>query len=394
MPRLVIIAGEASGDQLGRGLIEALRERFPDAVFEGVTGPGMKAAGCATWADYTPLAVMGLFEILRHLPRLYRFKRDLQRRLLSNPPDVLIGIDAPDFNLRLEKFARKAGIPTVHYVCPSVWAWRQSRVKVLKEACDLVLCLLPFERDFVVEHGVNACFVGHPLADEIRSSDSDSASRIAARQSLGLSAETVVALLPGSRAGELKYMGPAFLDAASCIRHRMPQVQFVSPAASSRTRAIFEDQCRVAGMENIVKVVTGQSRQVLVAADAVLLASGTATLETMLFMRPMVVAYRVAALTAWLLRASGIVKIRLFSLPNLLAGKKLVPELLQEQATGPALGEAMLELLQQENARNRQLLEFGRLGDLLRQSASRRAAAAVQELLESSRGLPTQPGGD
>ena len=173
MPRIVIIAGEASGDQLGRGLIEALRERFPDAVFEGVTGPGMRAAGCETWADYSPLAVMGLFEVLRHLPRLYKFKRELQRRLLRNPPDVLIGIDAPDFNLRLEKFARQAGIPTVHYVCPSVWAWRQSRVKVLQQACDLVLCLLPFERDFIAQHAVNACFVGHPLADEIRLADSD-----------------------------------------------------------------------------------------------------------------------------------------------------------------------------------------------------------------------------
>ncbi len=393
MPRIVIIAGEASGDQLGRGLIEALRERFPDAVFAGVTGPGMRAAGCETWADYSPLAVMGLFEVLRHLPRLYRFKRDLQRRLLRNPPDVLIGIDAPDFNLRLEKFARQAGIPTVHYVCPSVWAWRQSRVKVLQEACDLVLCLLPFERDFVVEHGVNACFVGHPLADEIRAADSDEASRSKARESLGLSAAPVVALLPGSRAGELKYMGPAFLDAARWIRDRLPQVQFVSPAASSATRAIFDTQCRLAGMDAVVRVVSGQSRQVLAAADAVLLASGTATLETMLFMRPMVVAYRVAPLTAWLLRASRIVKIRLFSLPNLLAGKKLVPEFIQEQVVGPALGAAMLELLQWEDARNRQLREFERLGDLLRQSASRRAAAAVIELLESRRGEQARPEG-
>jgi lipid-A-disaccharide synthase len=392
MPRIVIIAGEASGDQLGRGLIEALRERFPDAVFAGVTGPGMRAAGCETWADYSPLAVMGLFEVLRHLPRLYRFKRDLQRRLLSNPPDVLIGIDAPDFNLRLEKFARKAGIPTVHYVCPSVWAWRQSRVNVLKEACDLVLCLLPFERDFVVEHGVNACFVGHPLADEIGAADSDEASRSKARASLGLSAAPVVALLPGSRAGELKYMGPAFLDAARWIRDHMPQVQFVSPAASAGTKAIFDSQSRLAGMDAVVRVVSGQSRQVLAAADAVLLSSGTATLETMLFMRPMVVAYRVAPLTAWLLRASRIVKIRLFSLPNLLAAKQLVPEFIQEQVVGPALGAAMLELLQREEVRNSQLHEFERLGALLRQSASRRAAAAVTELLESRRAIEARPG--
>lgn len=384
MPRIVIIAGEASGDQLGRGLIEALRERFPAAIFEGVTGPGMRAAGCQTWADYSPLAVMGLFEVLRHLPRLYKFKRDLQRRLLSNPPDVLIGIDAPDFNLRLEKFARKAGIPTVHYVCPSVWAWRQGRVKVLQQACDLVLCLLPFEKDFIAKHAVNACFVGHPLADEIELSDSDTASRGQARDQLGLDAGPVVALLPGSRAGELRYIGPAFIEAARYIAEHMPAMQFISPAASPRTRAIFDSQCAAAGVEGRIRVVTGQARQVLAAADAVLLASGTATLETMLFMRPMVVAYRVARLTAWLLRVSGIIRIRLFSLPNLLAGKMLVPEFIQEQVAGPALGKAVMALLQQEDLRNAQLQEFAQLGALLRQSASHRAASAVAELLSDS----------
>jgi lipid-A-disaccharide synthase len=395
MPRIVIIAGEASGDQLARGLIEALRERFPDAVFEGVTGPEMRAAGCETWADYGPLAVMGIFEVLRHLPRLYQFKRDLQRRLLSNPPDVLIGIDAPDFNLRLEKFARRAGIPTVHYVCPSVWAWRQSRVKVLQEACDLVLCLLPFERDFIAKHGVNACFVGHPLADEIRVSDSDAAHRAHARDQLGLAAGPVVALLPGSRSGELHYIGPAFIEAARWIAERLPAVRFVSPAASPRTREMFETQCRVAGVQGTIRIVEGQARQVLTAADAVLLASGTATLETMLFMRPMVVAYRVAPLTAWLLRVSGIVKIRLFSLPNLLADKMLVPEFMQEQVVGSALGEAVLALLQQEDVRNAQLQEFAQLGAKLRQSASRRAANAVAELLSdrSRSGLQDTSGG-
>jgi len=392
MPRIVIIAGEASGDQLGRGLIEALRERFPDAVFEGVTGPGMRAAGCETWADYSPLAVMGLFEVLRHLPRLYKFKRDLQRRLLLNPPDVLIGIDAPDFNLRLEKFARRAGIPTVHYVCPSVWAWRQSRVKVLQQACDLVLCLLPFERDFIARHAVNACFVGHPLADEIRLSDSDAASRAQARDQLSLAAGPVVALLPGSRAGELKYIGPAFIEAARWIAERMPDVQFVSPAASPDTREIFEKLCRSAGAAEMIRVVTGQARQVLAAADVVLLASGTATLETMLFMRPMIVAYRVAPVTAWLLRVSGIIKIRLFSLPNLLAGRMVVPEFIQEQVVGADMGEALLELLQREEVRNAQLQEFAHLGALLRQSASHRAANAVADLLSDRNPLGAHAG--
>jgi len=381
MPRIVIIAGEASGDQLGRGLIDALRERFPDAVFEGVTGPAMRSAGCQSWADYSPLAVMGLFEVLKHLPRLYRFKRDLQRRLLSNPPDVLIGIDAPDFNLRLEKVARKAGIPTVHYVCPSVWAWRRGRVKVLKQSCDMVLCLLPFERDFVSAHGIEARFVGHPLADEIVPAASNDASRRHARQSLGLAAGPVVALLPGSRAGELKYIGPPFVEAAQWIRERLPTVQFISPAASAATKAIFEAQSKTVGMETEIRCIQGQTRQALAAADVVLLASGTATLETMLSMRPMIVAYRVAAVTAWLLRVSRIVKIRLFSLPNLLAGEEVVPEYLQERATGSELGAAVLGLLENPDARARQLSQFERLGERLRQSASRRAADGVADLL-------------
>jgi lipid-A-disaccharide synthase len=380
VPRIVIIAGEASGDQLGRGLIEALRQHYPDAQFEGITGGQMRDAGCDSWADYEQLAVMGLFEVLRHLPRLLRLKKSLEKRLRENPPDVLIGIDAPDFNLRLEKFARGLGIPTVHYVCPSVWAWRPKRVKYIREACDLVLCLLPFERDFVVRHGVNARFVGHPLADEIQPRAEDGPE---ARAALGLQGSPVVALLPGSRVGELNRLGSVFLEAASWLREQVPGVRFVSAAATRKTGEIFSEQCHQAGLDDAVKIVSGQARQTMAAADVVLLASGTATLEAMLMLRPMVVAYKVAPLSAWLARAFKLINIRYFSMPNLLAGYELVPEFIQERVTGAALGRAVLEQLQAGERREQLLCHFGELGDQLRQSASAQAAIAVADLLAS-----------
>jgi len=377
VPRIVFIAGEASGDQLGRGLIEALRSRFPDAVFEGITGPQMRAAGCESWGDYDQLAVMGLFEVIKHLPRLLRLKKDLVERLRQDPPDVLIGIDAPDFNLRLEKLARGIGIPTVHYVCPSVWAWRQSRVKTIRKSCDLVLCLLPFERDFVAKHDVNACFVGHPLADEIPAEIDQQA----ARDKFSLGPGPVVALLPGSRVGELERLGDVFLEAASWLRERLPDVTFISAAASAKTGRLFQQQIDNAGLGSHVQLETGQVRDVMAAADAVLVASGTATLETMLMQRPMVVAYKIAPLTAWLARATRILKIDFFSMPNLLAGRELVPEILQEEVTGAALGQALLAQLQDGEERTALLSEFRELGSMLRKSASERGAEAVANLL-------------
>jgi lipid-A-disaccharide synthase len=378
VPRIVLIAGEASGDQLGRGLIESLRARYPDAVFEGITGPKMRAAGCESWGDYEQLAVMGIFEVLAHLPRIWRLKKELQKRLRANPPDVLIGIDAPDFNLRLETFARGIGIPTVQYVCPSVWAWRSGRVKAIARACDLVLCLLPFERDFVVSHGINAIFVGHPLADEIKPEE-----RSAARSKLGLGAEPLVALLPGSRVGELKRLAQPFLDAVTWLRSTDPQVAYVAAAATEDIADIFAADCRHAGLAGDIEIVTGKTKELVAAADAVLLASGTATLETMLLLRPMVVAYRINPLTAWLLRLTGIVRIKFFALPNLLAGRELVPEFIQEQVSGPALGAAVQEQLRPGEKREQLLLQFRQLGDSLRRSASDEAAAAVAALITS-----------
>jgi len=339
----------------------------------------MRSVGCESWADYEQLAVMGLFEVLRHLPRLLRLKKALENRLRQDPPDVLIGIDAPDFNLRLEKFARGIGIPTVHYVCPSVWAWRSGRVKTIREACDLVLCLLPFEQEFVAKHGVNATFIGHQLADEIQAVED----KLPVRAQFGLDEQPVVALLPGSRVGELNRLGGVFLEAAVLLRQQLPGVQFVSAAASQKTADIFAGQCREAGLENSVKIVMGQARQVMAAADVILLASGTATLEAMLMQRPMVVAYKIAPFTAWFVRVTRLINIRYFSMPNLLADQELVPEFLQEQVTGEALSAAVLKLLQQEKHKAALIHRFGELGSLLRKSASDQAASAVADLLVS-----------
>jgi lipid-A-disaccharide synthase len=381
MPRrIVIITGEASGDQLGGGLIDALRKRYPDAVFEGLTGPRMRSAGCHSWGDYEQLAIMGLFEVIRHIPRLLRLKRDLLQRLLADPPDLLIGIDAPDFNLRLERAARAAGIPTVHYVCPSVWAWRSGRVKTLQASCDLVLCLLPFEGAFLEQHGVAAKFVGHPLADEIAVAPKQSDARAA----LGLGGGDLVALLPGSRMGEVKYLGPAFIQAAVWLRQKMPDLRFVVPAASSAIREAMQAEAKTAGLDAAVTIFDGRAREVMAAADSVLLASGTATLETMLVRRPMVVAYKVFWLTAWLLRKSGLVKVDRFSLPNLLADDTVVPEILQEDATGPILGAAVLNQLKNPEVTHDMVSRFEALSGKLRCDASEQAAAGVQELLEQS----------
>jgi len=378
--RIVIVAGEASGDQLGGGLVRALRQHFPDAIIEGITGPEMEAAGCRTWGSYEQLAVMGLVEVLGHLPRIMRLKKSLEERILASPPDVFIGIDAPDFNLRVEKKLRKNGIKTIHYVCPSVWAWRSSRVKTIRAACDLVLCLLPFEKEFLNEHGVQGVFTGHSMADDIV----PLADRSAARQRLNIDEAEVVGVLPGSRMGEMKYLGPAFIDAARWLVDRRPALRFVVPAARPRIRAGMEKLIAEAGLQQHFTVLDGQARDVMQAADVVLLASGTATLETMLVGRPMVVSYKVSALTAWLLRNSGLVNIERFSLPNLLADSELVPEILQEDATGPKLGAAVLNWLEHPDERGEVEARFVELGALLRKDASRTAAAAVADLLNKA----------
>lgn len=382
MARIAIVAGELSGDQLGAGLIAAVRARRPDVHFAGIAGPAMRAAGCEAWAASDELAVMGLAEVVRHLPRLRRVMADLTARLRAAPPDLYVGIDAPDFNLRVEPQVRAAGVRTVQYVCPSVWAWRQGRVRTIRHACDHVLCLLPFEAEFLARHSVPATFVGHPLADQLPA-DPD---RLAAREALGLAtAGPVLAVLPGSRAGEVERLGPVFAATIAWLASRAPGLTAVVPLATPALRARFAGLFgagTTGGAE--VRLLDGGAHQAMAAADVVLLASGTATLEAMLVNRPMVVAYRLAPLTYALLRGLRLVRVDHFALPNLLAGERLVPELLQAEVTPERLGAEVLQWLRSAADRDRLRTRFAALGALLRQGASDRAAEVVLSLLPGS----------
>jgi len=372
--RVGVVAGEHSGDQLGAALISALRARVPQLSCFGVAGPKMIAAGCEAWAHSDELSVMGLTEVLRHAPRLLRLRADLVRRFSAARPDVFVGIDAPEFNLRLAHRLKATGIRTVQYVSPQVWAWRQGRVHTIGAACDLVLCLLPFETDFYARHGVAALFVGHPLADQIPLA----ADREGARRALGLApAVPLIALLPGSRIGEVTRLAAPFAVAAAHIHAQRPGWQFVAPMASAALGEAFARHVAQVPDAPEIPVRVGESQRVLAACDAALVASGTATLETLLTGRPMVVAYRVSAVTAFLLRTMRLVKVQYFSQPNLLAGRRLVPEFFQEQVRGPALGDALLRELEDRDHLRELLDEFAHHHRVLRRDAAGRAAEAV-----------------
>ena len=381
--RIALVAGELSGDLLGAGLIAALRVHYPHAEFIGVGGPAMLAQGLHNWVALEKLAVMGLVEVLQHLPELLRIRRQLVARLLADPPAVFIGIDAPDFNLGLAHQLRLQHIPTVHYVSPSVWAWRPWRIHKIARAIDLMLTLLPFEADFYRQHSIAVRYVGHPLADEISLHNP----AVTARQALGLSVTTptrLIALLPGSRHGEVSRMAPLFLQTARCLLKAQPQLQFLLPAATPALYQRLEQLCAEQGADLPITLFQGRAREVMAAADAVLLASGTATLEAMLIKRPLVVAYRVAGLTAWIARR--LVKVRHFSLPNLLAGRTLVPEFFQAAATPEALSTALLQQLHDPSANAELSNAFTALHEQLRRDASAQAAAAVVELLATRSG--------
>lgn len=375
---IALVAGELSGDLLGADLMAALRTHYPHARFSGIGGPGMIKQGLRSLVPLERLAVMGLVEVLRHLPELLRIRRRLYRELLADPPAVFIGIDAPDFNLGLERRLRICGIPTVHYVSPSVWAWRPWRVRKIARSVDLMLTLLPFEAAFYQRHGVPVRYVGHPLADTITPHNDP----LLARQSLHLAVPTggrIVALLPGSRRGEVGRLGPLLLDTAAWIWARRPEVHFLLPAATPELFEILESMRAERTPMLPLTLVQGRSREVMAAADVVLLASGTATLEAMLLKRPMVVAYRVAPVTAWIARR--LLTVSHFALPNLLAGRALVPEFVQDAATVDNLGPAVLRWLDDAVARSELMVEFESLHTQLRCEASRQSAAAVAELL-------------
>lgn len=369
------VAGEASGDLLAAGIIAELRRLEPPLACAGVGGDRMIAAGFEAWAHIRELSVRGYVEVLRHLPRLLRLRRQLALRLVAEPPAVFVGVDAPDFNLGLEERLRTHGIPVVHYVSPSIWAWRPERIEQIRRAVDHMLLVFPFEQKIYDEAGIRATYVGHPLAGMIPL-EPDAA---AARRVLGLAAEgSLIAVLPGSRPDEVKHLGPVFLDAVEQLLARETDLRAIVPAADAALKAelgrMLSERPRLASR---VTLVDGRSHDCLEAADVVLVASGTATLEAALYKRPMVIAYRMPALSAWLMRRKG--RIPFVGLPNILAGERLVPELLQEQATAPALADALQALLHDVPLRARLTQRFSAMHRELLRDTMGLAAHAIAE---------------
>lgn len=374
--RVALVAGEASGDLLGAGLMREIRARVPEVRFEGVAGPAMLAAGCERIEDADALAVMGLIEPLREIPRLLRLRRELTDRWLQAPPDVFVGIDAPDFNFGLEKALKAAGIPVTHYVGPSIWAWRAGRIKTVQQAVDRVLCILPFEKAIYDEHGVDAVFVGHPKADSL----GESVDTGAVRERFKLAGHRVVAVLPGSRRNEVKRLGPIFAAAAARLAAADNNLRFITPAASAKLRPMIEQQLDAAKVRDRFTLVDGDSIGAMTAADVVLLASGTAALESALLAKPTVAAYKVSELSARIFQVFRLIKAPYFTLPNLLTEEALVPELIQWAVTPRAVADEVARLLGDDARRAMISSEFAKLRTKLALGADQRAAEAVLEL--------------
>jgi lipid-A-disaccharide synthase len=377
--RIALIAGETSGDQLGAGLIAALRAHFPDAQFAGIGGAAMRAEGLDAWHDCNELAVMGLIEVLRHLPRLLHLRWHLRKRLLAWKPDAFIGIDAPDFNLGVERWLKRRGIRTVHYVSPSVWAWREKRAEKIGDSADRVLCLFPMEPPIYARYGVDARFVGHPLADAIALEPD----RAGARAALGLDPQQpTLALLPGSRLSEIANMLAIFLEAAELTMRQIPSLRIVIPAANSACAAAIRDGiAEFPELADAVSVLDGDAQRAMIASHAVLLASGTAALEAMLCKRPMVVGHRISPTTYRIVKRLRMLKTRYVSLPNVLAGEGLIPELLQDDCTPDKLAAALLRWFGRPAAVEDLLPRFEAIHRQLRCDASARAAEAVADLV-------------
>jgi len=372
--RIGIVAGEISGDILGASFIKAIKQRYPNATFEGIGGPLMIEQGCHSLFDMEELSVMGLVEVFSRLRRLFKIKDKLCQHFIANPPDVFVGIDAPDFNLRLELQLKTAGIKTVQYVSPSIWAWRQKRIFKVAAATDLVLALLPFEKEFYDQHGFPCAYIGHTLADEI----DPNMDKLQARQELGLSESgQVLALMPGSRSSELKFNSDMYLLAALQLAEKFPQLSLVMPLVNEQRKEQFLARKALIAPDLVITLIDGRSREVMAASDAIILASGTATLEGLLINRPMLVAHKIHWLTYKIFKP--LMKVKHYSLPNLLAKKELVVELIQEEATVDDIVIQASRLLTQDMSDI--TTAFSDIQRNLRCNASKQAAHEVLSLI-------------
>ena len=370
---IVLVAGEASGDQLGAALIRAIRLKAPEARFAGICGPLMQAEGCDRWWNTSELSLMGLSEVVSHLPRLIKLRRQLVQRVVENNPDVFIGIDAPDFNLGVEKRLKAKSIPVIHYVSPTIWAWRSGRVKTITKSTDRVMCLFPFEPDCYQQYPVAAEYTGHPMADEIPLDISSEP----ARDALGVETGSIsIALLPGSRMSEVEKLSSSMLDAAGILTKRYPKICFLMPAATEPVEQYFKSVLiEYPGVD--CRVFSGRSKEVMAASDVVICASGTATLEVMLVNRPMVVCYRVSGMTYKMMKWFKLLKTRFFSLPNILAGELLVPELLQHEVTGQRIAGEVARWLDQPELIDKLKHRFDALHRVLKIDAAATAGDVV-----------------
>lgn len=390
---IVIVAGEASGDILGASLIRALKASAPDLEIYGVGGALMREAGQKQWSDYQPLAVMGLLEVIKHLPSLLKFRKWLLAKTLESKAGLYVGIDAPDFNTGMEKRLKAKGLKTVHYVSPSVWAWREGRAKKFKNLVDTVVCLFPMEPPIYDKYQVPNVYVGHPLADEFDLVPDQAK----AKAELNLPADqSYVGLLPGSRLGEIYRLAPVFLNAAVRIRRQHPGQQFLAPMANAACREAFEkllagspmalegDDTQAtaeqwSSLKDAIRLIDGQSRTIMQAADSLILASGTAALEALLAKRPMVVAYKVSAPTYFIAKQLGLIKVDRYSLPNILAGQAIVPELIQADCQPSRIADTWQQI---SSTGNERLVEqFTQIHRSLQQGGASKAAQAILALM-------------
>ena len=370
-----MVAGEASGDLLAGLLIQGLRQRWPQAHGFGIGGPRMAALGFEAWWPHERLAVRGYVEVLRHYRGIVAIREQLKQRLLASPPDVFIGVDAPDFNLDLEAQLKAAGIPTVHFVCPSIWAWRPERIEKIQRSVDHMLCIFPFEPELLACSGIEATYVGHPLAQTIAMTPD----RAAARRALGLDADRpVVALLPGSRQSEIEHLVPRFIQAAQIMQKKQPSLQFVLPAIPSLLAVVQKLVDAQGGLKGL-QVLTGQSHQALAACDVTLIASGTATLEAALFKRPMVIGYHMNWLSWQIMKRKKLQP--WVGLPNILCQDFVVPEFIQDQCTPDALAEATLDWLAQPDRVDALQTRFQQLHQTLQRDTANLATHALEKVL-------------